>query len=277
MKTFTTSDQVKLAYKLEGEGKPLVLVHGWSGNMDNFTPQLEELKKSYQVLSYDHRGHGFSQRPLYGLSLKRLAQDLEELMDHLGLEEVLLAGWSMGAMTLFDYVRQFGTGRLKACLIIDMTPKLINDDSWHLGLYDGSYREEDNKKDLSQMFENFLVFSGEFMKKALPYLTDELMEAMAKEQQASGIPPADLLALTGLWHAMGAADYREDLSKIDVPTRIFRGKLTSLYSKETADYIADRIMGTRIVEFEGASHMLVVEQASRVSQEILDFAQEVYG
>ncbi len=274
---FTTSDGVKLNYRLQGQGRTIVLVHGWSGSSDNFSPLADKLARNYQVLSYDHRGHGHSDHPQYGLSLKRLAQDLEELLEELELEEVLLLGWSMGAMTLFDYVRQFGTGRLKGAIIVDMTPKLINDDSWKLGLYDGSYEEEDNKKDLTLMFENFLSFSGEFMKKVLPYLTEELMEAMAKEQLASGIPPADLLALTGLWHAMGAADYREDLSKINLPTRIFRGGVKSLYSRQTAEYIAGKIPGTEIVEFEASTHMLVVEDPERTWREIESFAKEVFS
>lgn len=273
---FTTSDKVELSYELKGDGRTIVLIHGWSGNSDNFKPVVEELSKNYRVLTYDHRGHGFSGHPLYGYSLERLAQDLEELLEYLSLEDVLLVGWSMGAMTLFDYVRQFGTARLSGVVIVDMTPKLMNDGDWKLGLYDGSYEKTQSDRDLSQMFSRFDLFTVDFMKKVMPYLTDELMLQMAEQQAASGIPEPSLLALTGLWHAMGTADYREDLKKIDLPTRIFRGQLKSLYSRETADYISERIPGCKIIEFEGASHMLAIERADKFVKELGEFAQEVW-
>lgn len=274
--TFTTSDNVKLNYEIKGEGKTLVLLHGWSGNSDNFRPVVDQLAQDYKVVSYDHRGHGFSEHTFKGYSLERLAKDLSELIDHLELSDILLVGWSMGAMTLFDYVRQFGTEKLRGTVIIDMTPKLINDDDWKLGLYDGAYKNLDKMTDLTQMFENFETFTVDFMYRVLPYMTDELMLDMAKEQLASGIPPASLLALTGLWHAMAAADYREDLKKIDVPTRIFRGQIKSLYSRKTSEYIAERIPGTEIVEFENATHMLVVENPDKTQAELRKFAQELW-
>lgn len=273
---FTTSDKVELSYGLKGEGRAIVLLHGWSGSSDNFKPVVEELSKKYRLLIYDHRGHGFSAHPNYGYSLERLAQDLEELLDYLNLEDILLVGWSMGAMTLFDYVRQFGTSRLSGIVIVDMTPKLINDEDWKLGLYDGSYEKAEKDRDLSQMFTSFDLFTVGFMKRVMPYLTDELMLQMAEQQAASGVPAPSLLALTGLWHAMGTADYREDLKSLNLPTRIFRGQLKSLYSRETADYISERIPGSSIVEFEGASHMLVLERADKFVKELEKFAQEVW-
>lgn len=272
--TFTTTDGVKLNYKVEGEGKPIVLVHGWSGNLDNFTPMLEKLSENNKVVVYDHRGHGYSDHPQYGITLDRLAKDLKELLDHLELENVLLVGWSMGALTLFDYVRQFGTEGLEKCIIVDMTPKLLNNEEWKLGLYDGSYEIEDADKDLSQMFDRFDLFFADFSKKALPYATDELLLEMAKQAAESEVPAPSLLALCGLWHAMVVSDYREDLKAIDVPTRIFRGSLKSLYPRETAEYIAERIPGTEIIEFENATHMLMVENPKKATEEILAFLDE---
>lgn len=272
---FTTSDGVRLHYQLQGGGKAIVLLHGWSGNHSNFAPIVEELSKTNTVLCYDHRGHGFSDHPQYGLTLSTLAQDLEELLEHLDLKDILLIGWSMGAMTFFDYVQQFGTGRLRGSIIIDMTPKLMNDKEWELGLYDGEYKKEDSDRDLTQMFSRFDIFFADFSKKALPYATDELLLEMAKLAEASGIPPASLLALCGLWHAMGQADYREVIKKIDVPTKIFRGAVKSLYSRKTAEYLAEHISGSEIVEFEQCTHMLVVENPKKVLEEIQAFSKEV--
>lgn len=63
----------------------------------------------------------------------------------LGTEETksILFGHSMGASTTFEYVRNYGVSRLKSVSIFDMTPKLVNDGEWNLGLYHGKYKRED--------------------------------------------------------------------------------------------------------------------------------------
>lgn len=84
-----TSDGVKLYYQVKGEGKPIVLIHGWSADHTSFEPTFEALSENYQVISYDLRGHSRSEKPSHGYTLKRFATDLKELMEaftggHLG-------------------------------------------------------------------------------------------------------------------------------------------------------------------------------------------------
>jgi pimeloyl-ACP methyl ester carboxylesterase len=96
------SHGVSLQYTVEGEGPPVVLIHGLysSGQMNWRAPGVtQELAKHFQVITLDVRGHGGSGKPTeesaYGLEL---VADVVRLMDHLKLQKAHIVGYSMGGM-----------------------------------------------------------------------------------------------------------------------------------------------------------------------------------
>jgi len=95
------SGGVRIHYTVEGEGEPLVLVHGFAVNADyNWRRPgvVYELSQDYQVIAFDHRGHGLSGKPedpgAYG---EEMMQDVVRLLDHLKIEKAHVVGYSMGA------------------------------------------------------------------------------------------------------------------------------------------------------------------------------------
>lgn len=268
MAFFETSDGVKLYYQKKGEGQPIVLVHGWSSDHTAFDQPFEELSKKFTIVSFDLRGHGQSDRPEHGLTLKRFATDLKELMDHLNLSNITLVGHSMGASTTFEYVKNFGVSKLKAISIFDMTPKLVNEGNWNLGLYHGKYTREDSLNDLSVINDDLMEFAKPFFKITVPYLTGDMMEEQLN-QVVSGNTPHVLAAM---WHAMAVGDYRDVLPKMTVPTQIVYGEKSTLYSKETAEYMKEHIPNSQVIPFENCTHLLVVEDAVKTARVIEELA-----
>lgn len=262
MSFFKTSDGVELYYESKGEGKPIVFVHGWSADRTSFEPTIKALSKNYRVLSYDLRGHGLSEKPQYGFTLNRFSKDLEELMEFLGLHDVTLAGHSMGASITFEYVKTFGVSRLKSVTLLDMTPKLVNDQTWNLGLFHGKYRLEDSQKDLTTIFGNLKDFASSFSKTAMPYLTDEELGELLKLFMQNN----SAFVLAAMWHAMAVNDYRNVLPKITVPTQIVYGEKSTLYSKDTADYLHSQIPNSKIIPFKNCTHLLVVENPAKLTE-----------
>jgi non-heme chloroperoxidase len=108
-----------------GGGVPVIFVPGWSMSSEVFTRQLAHFSESARVtaFAYDPRGQGRSARPLEGYSYVQHGRDLAEFIAALGLEGVVLAGWSYGVMKLLAYVNQFGTGNVRAAIIIDGAPR----------------------------------------------------------------------------------------------------------------------------------------------------------
>ncbi|HRW09216.1 MAG TPA: alpha/beta hydrolase [Caldilineaceae bacterium] len=98
-----SSDGVEIAYIDEGEGEPIVLIHGFASNVQTnwVSPSwVGYLRgKGYRVIAFDNRGHGRSQKLYrledYGAPL--MAEDAGRLFDHLGIASAHVMGYSMGA------------------------------------------------------------------------------------------------------------------------------------------------------------------------------------
>lgn len=97
------SDGIAIAYEVHGEGRPILLIHGFgsSGKINWIdTGWVETLVGAgYKTITYDNRGHGNS-RKLYDTNLyfaHEMAEDAKRLLDHLGIERAPVLGYSMGA------------------------------------------------------------------------------------------------------------------------------------------------------------------------------------
>jgi pimeloyl-ACP methyl ester carboxylesterase len=93
---------VKIRYTDQGQGEPVLLIHGFGVNLDvqwGLPGVIKELAKDYRVIAFDCRGHGRSEKPhdpkQYG---RELALDAVRLLDHLNVKKAHVVGYSMGAM-----------------------------------------------------------------------------------------------------------------------------------------------------------------------------------
>lgn len=96
------ADGIRISYLDEGQGEPVVLVHGFSANatLNWVIPGIvRTLREDYRVIALDIRGHGLSSKPhqpeQYGLEVVR---DITRLMDHLEISQAHIVGYSLGAM-----------------------------------------------------------------------------------------------------------------------------------------------------------------------------------
>ena len=94
---------VRLYYEMVGGGHPVVFVHGHGLDSRMWHGQVDRVARSYTVVCYDLRGHGRSEAPPTGYSLAHYAQELHDLVGHLGLRRVSLVGLSMGGNIAIEY------------------------------------------------------------------------------------------------------------------------------------------------------------------------------
>ena len=92
---------------------------------------VPELAQGHRVVTMDLRGHGHSGKQEHNWTLPQAARDVRALLEQLDLHDVMLAGWSMGATVIFNYLQQFGDDRLRGLGIIDMTPYLLTEPGWN--------------------------------------------------------------------------------------------------------------------------------------------------
>jgi non-heme chloroperoxidase len=119
---FTTTDGVKLHYLDAGRGRPIVFIPGWTMPGDIWEPQVREFSRDYRTIALDNRSSGLSEIAAIsseGHSFPRLAADIRDLVEHLGLSDVVLVGWAMGVGQVLNYIERFGTERVGAVVLVD--------------------------------------------------------------------------------------------------------------------------------------------------------------
>ena len=101
------SQPVRAAVSLEGDGPPLILVHGIGASRQSWAGVVPLLKHRYRCISYDLRGHGASPMPAPPYALYDLVEDLEALRRELGIAKAHVMGHSLGGMIGPAYARRY--------------------------------------------------------------------------------------------------------------------------------------------------------------------------
>jgi pimeloyl-ACP methyl ester carboxylesterase len=91
------------AYTVQGQGEPVVLVHGVGMAREVWAPQAQALARDRQVVSYDLLGHGASDQPPEGVRLEDYADQLLALLDYLQIAATNVVGHSMGALVALEF------------------------------------------------------------------------------------------------------------------------------------------------------------------------------
>jgi len=96
----------ELHYRIAGMGKPLLLLHGYSGNGEQWRNFMAAFLDDYKVIAVDLPGHGQSSKLGTRFVVTDAARDMWQLMDHLGVEQIVGVGYSAGGMTLLQMALQ---------------------------------------------------------------------------------------------------------------------------------------------------------------------------
>lgn len=115
---------VDLYYEEHGvAGEPLVLVHGYTGDITDWRLQLPDFSRSHRLLIMDHRGHGRSSAPpdRSSYSIEQMSRDVEALVAHVGFERYHLLGHSMGG-SITQEIALRSPGRLMSLTLQDTSP-----------------------------------------------------------------------------------------------------------------------------------------------------------
>ena len=262
-----------LEFDDQGSGPAMVFLHGWSLGKEAFAKQRRELSDRYRVIVPDMRGHGNSKRFEQGDGIDTLAGDVERLLVTLDLSNVILVGWSMGALVAWQLAQGPQRGRIRGIVTIDMVPRVLNGDDWQHGLRAGTHLY-DVDIDLTKMRDDWRAFTHAYVPmvfaggKAIE--RRDLIEGMLEL-----VGDNDLESMTNLWHALVHADYVDAVQKLDVPTLITYGALSQIYAEEAAVWMDEHIPLSRRVCFAESGHAPHLEETPRFNQVLADFAGEL--
>ncbi len=262
-----------LEFDDQGNGPAMVFLHGWSLGKEAFGRQRRALSDRFRIVVPDMRGHG-SSRP-FGKSdgINTLAGDLERLLVELDLTDVILVGWSMGALVAWQTVEGPQRGRIRGIVTIDMVPRVLNGEGWQHGLRAGTHLY-DIDIDLSKMRDDWRAFTRAYVPMVFASgnsierreLIDEMLELVADN---------DLESMTNLWHTLVHADFVDAVQRLDVPTLITYGGLSQIYTEDAAAWMDEHMPRSRRLCFAGSGHAPHLEEPEEFNQALVDFAGEL--
>jgi pimeloyl-[acyl-carrier protein] methyl ester esterase len=267
LRHFTASDGARLAFEDEGEGRPLLLLHGLMAHRGFFRPQAG-LAADFRLLRPDLRGHGDSRAAALTapLTIARLAEDVAELADYLDLGEAIVVGWSLGASVMFRLLAGRASRRFAGAVVVDMTPRVLNDEDWTLGLS----REvvEARAAAIAGDFESFAASAGTAIFAQPPSETSRPLAEWAGAEFARNDPAA----IAALWKSLAHEDLRPLLAAIEQPTLIVHGAQSHLYGADTADHLVAALPDARAVAFHRSGHAPHLEQPDLFNRTLRAFA-----
>lgn len=266
MPTITTNDDVELYYEIQGDGKPVLFVTGWSCSLNFFEKNIPVLAEDYQVIAVDYRGHGESENPGHGYRISRFAMDMREVLEQLDVTDVTAVGWSMGAAVLWSYLELFGSDRISKLVSIDQSPKQYIGPDWDWGqnsCYDvESFIRlvkdiEHAEREVSEGLVD-VCLNHEPTEEETSFLADEIMKCSKT-------------AKIEIMRDHTNLDWRDLLPEIDIPTLVLVGRESQVFPWEGSAYVGEQIPNAETVFFEDEGHMLFWDNPEKFNEELQSF------
>jgi len=253
----------RLYYNVEGEGTPLMLMHGGLG-LDHtwFKPWFSDLADMAQVIYYDHRGNGRSERlsSFDGVTHETWVEDAEALRQHIGADQIVLFGHSYGSFLAQEYALRH-QDRLKGLILCAAAPVI---DYMELLQQRAAARNmPDQLAALGEAFSRPMTDDADFestWERVLPlYFKDEVPAGLGEGALFCG----------DAWNHVNANclptfNVLDGLPDIEVPTLIVTGTHDwTTPPVEGGQRIHEAIPGSEFVLFENSAHYPFIEEHDR--------------
>jgi len=261
---------IDIYYEDHGSGQPVVLIHGYPLNGRSWERQERVLLAAgYRVIAYDRRGFGLSGKPSTGYDYDTFAADLNKLLEHLDLNDVVLCGFSMGTGEVTRYLGAYGSGRVSKAVLIGTVPPFLRKTADNPEGVDGQVFEDIKSAIVNDRYAYFGDFFDNFYNTDT-YSPDRISPRAwdASFQVAVTASPYATYACVDSW----LTDFRDDLPKIDVPVLVVHGTADRILPFEaTAARLPSLLGDVKLVAVEGGPHNICWTHHEEINQALIDF------
>lgn len=261
-------DNIETHYFLEGEGEPLVFIHGFGTKYQGWDFQISYFKKKLKVIALDNRGVGKSSRPNYPYTIDMFVEDIKTLLDHLNIREIHLCGISLGGMIVQNFAIKYP--KMVKTLILCATS------AYYLA------------GPLMESFELIRELSIEEQVEALLPFTHSrtFIKKLREDQELFNTIKMDTLFITPMRNPTQFEDYmnqansmythdtRSFLKDIKMPTLIIGAQKDRLIPPLHQEYLHENIEGSKLIIMKGCGHAFTIEKPEQVNELIWGFLKE---
>lgn len=256
---------INLYYEVHGAGEPLLLIMGLGANVTNWEAQVPVFAREFQVISFDNRGAGRSDKPQERYSIHQMADDAIGLMDELGVKSAHVFGMSMGGMIAQeialrhpDRVRSLVLGATQAGGpgAVRPNPATIQQFVSLAGL-----------PPLQAIDIGLTLFySPEFIAENKVTLVGRSMSNIPLMAPGHALQK-QVMAVIG-FSAHGR------LKDIRVPTLILHGTADKIVPFANSAVLKKGIKDSKLIEYPGVGHGFLYERAEEINAAVLEFLRE---
>ena len=258
---------VRLHITDAGEGRPIILIHGWPLSDEMYEYQYNDLiNAGFRTIGITLRGFGKSDKPYGSYNYDVHVSDIKKVLDKLEINNAVLGGFSMGGSIAVRYAaRDNGTRISKLALFGAAAPIWTQRDDFQFNLPKSAVDDliALNNKDRPKLLSNFAkIFSAtetSLNKGIGAWLTGINLSA-------SSYATAQCLI------ALRDTDLRADLAEITIPTLILHGKKDKICSFDLAEQMKASLLNSHLVVFENSGHSLFLEETQKFNSELIKFA-----
>lgn len=274
----TTQDGVSIYFKDWGDksAQPIMFHHGWPLSADDWDNQmLFFLAHGYRVIATDRRGHGRSDQVSHGHDMDHYASDVNAVVEHLDLKNVIHVGHSTGGGQVARYVSRFGQpqGRVSKAVLISSVPPLMvktdaNPDGTPIELFN------DFRKALAANRAQFYldVASGPFY--GFNRSGAAISQGTIQNWWRQGMNGGAIAHYEGI-KAFSETDQTEDLKQISVPVLVMQGDDDQVVPYKNAAIMQDKLLkNSQLIIYPGFPHGMHTTHADVINSDILAFIKK---
>lgn len=263
MPHLVTSDGTPLFFLDQGprSAKAIFLIHAEPFNTKFWQRNIPGLSRYHRVVSIDVRGRGESGKTDFGHTIAQYARDVRFFITELGLESVVVVGWSLGGSIAWSYMEQFGHDRISGYVNVDQQPyRFVSEEHYRQRVQSISTRR------LAHHTDAVLAYFGPEVPR-----DEETVKWMVYECMKTPTP-YHLAAVNDSYHS----DFRPHMARVAVPTQIYWARYGSIKPDE-AEFMRRSTPNSELVLFETCGHLIPWVETEKFNSELTRFAARRLG
>jgi len=265
MADFTAEDGSVIVYSDNGEGIPVLFLHGWMMSRKVWSFQ-ESLSTRFRIITIELRGHGDSRETEF--SYDNCINDISELLAHLKIDRAVITGWSMGAQIAIRFCSEMSR-KVAGMILVGGTPCFCKQDDYAFGVPQSEVRSM-----AQRLKRDYRSTAGEFFRAMFSDSGLTKADLITIANRTVGRLPDYPVAITAL-KTLADSDLRSLLPKISVPVLLVHGTDDRICPPGASEYMSNIIPEARLELIFNGGHAPFLSSPERFNSLLTGFVQSL--